>query len=114
MLPICPTDIGKLCFFIGDASREGFGGATQFPDGKITSREGLWDQKFAEGGSNLREAQNQVNHLLHEFIARRHDGCKLWAATNSSVWLAVWNKGLSSACNLFYLVLALKQEALQA
>ena len=38
MLPICPTYVGKLCFFIGDASQEGFGGATQFPDGTFTSR----------------------------------------------------------------------------
>jgi hypothetical protein len=40
-----------------------------------------------------------------------HDSCKLWAATDNSVWLAVWNKGLSSARHLFYLVIALKQEA---
>jgi hypothetical protein len=59
----------------------------------------------------LREAQKQENHLLHENIAGRHDGCKLWTATNNSLWLAVWNKGLSSAHHLFYLVLALKQEA---
>jgi hypothetical protein len=66
MLPICPTEVGKLCFVIGDAPQEGFVGATQFPGGTITSREGCWDQKFAEGGSNLREAQNQVNHSPHE------------------------------------------------
>jgi hypothetical protein len=41
----------------------------------------------------------------------KHDGCKVWAATNNSVWSAIWNKGLSSARYLFYLVLALKQEA---
>jgi hypothetical protein len=53
MVPICPTDKGKLWFFVGDASQEGFGGATQYPDGVISSQEGLWDPKFAEGGSNL-------------------------------------------------------------
>jgi hypothetical protein len=37
MLPICPTDIRKLCFFIGDASQEDFGGDTQLSDGTITS-----------------------------------------------------------------------------
>ncbi len=59
----------------------------------------------------MREAQNQVNHLLHEIRMGMHDGCKVWAATDNSVWLAVWNKGSSSARHLFYLDLALKQEA---
>ncbi len=111
MVPIHPTNKGKLRFFVGDASREGFGGATQYPDGVVSSREGLWDPKFTEGGSNLQEAQNQVNHLLQEIREGLHDGCKVWVATNNFFWLAVWNKGLSSACHLFYLVLALKQEA---
>ena len=75
------------------------------------SREGLWDPEFAEGGSNLHEAQNQVNHLIAEIQAGLHDGCEVWEATNNSVWSTVWNKGLSSAQHLFYLVLALKQEA---
>ncbi len=109
MVPMHPTDKGKLCFFVGDASREGFSGATQFPDGMVTSREGLWDPNFAEGGSNLREAQNQVNHLLQEIQMGKHDGCKVWAATDNRVWSAVWNKGSSLARHLFYLVLALKQ-----
>jgi hypothetical protein len=111
LVPGRPTDKHKLRFFVGDTSREGFGGATQFPNGLVSSREGLWDLMFAEGGSNLREAQNQVNHLLSEIRAGLHDGCKVWAATNNSVWSAVWNKGLSSARHLFYLVLTLKQEA---
>ena len=66
MVPIRPTDKHKLRFFVGDASREGFGGATQLSDGTIFTREGLWEPDFAAGGSNLREAQNQVNHLLQE------------------------------------------------
>ena len=57
-----------------------WGGVTQYPDGTLTSREGLWDLQFAEGGSNLREAQNQVNHLLLEIRGGKHDGCEPWAA----------------------------------
>ena len=56
MIPIQPTDRGKLRFYCGDASPEGFGGATQYPDGTFLAREGLWDPQFADGGSNLREA----------------------------------------------------------
>jgi hypothetical protein len=91
--------------------REGFGGSTQYPDGLVSSREGLWDPEFSEGEFNLREAQNQVNHLIAEIRAGFHDGCEVWAATDNSVWSAVRNKGLSSARHLFYLVLVLKQEA---
>jgi hypothetical protein len=97
MVPLRPMDKGKLCFFVRDASREGFGGATQFPDAMVATREGLWDPEFAKGGSNLREAQNQVNHLLQELQMGKHDGCEVWAATNNSVWSAVWNKGSSLA-----------------
>jgi len=53
MTPIRPTDKRKLRYFVGDASREGFGGATQYPRGDLVTREGLWDSEFAEGGSNL-------------------------------------------------------------
>ncbi len=84
---------------------------TQYPDGVVSSWEGLWDPKFAKGGSNLQEAQNQVNQLLQEIREGLHNGCKVWPATNNSVWSAIWNKGLFSARHLFYLVLALKQEA---
>ena len=111
MIPIRPTDRGKLRFYCGDASREGFGGVTQYPDGTLSMREGLWDPQFADGGSNLREAQNQVNHLFHEIRAGKHDGCEVWVATDNSVWSSVWNKGMSKARHLFYLVLTLKQEA---
>ncbi len=111
MVPVQPMDKGKCRFFVRDASREDFGVATRFSEGIVLSREGLWDPNFVEGGSNLREAQNQVNHLLQEIRMGKHDGCKVWAATNNSVWSAVFNKGSSSARHLFYLVLALKQEA---
>ncbi len=60
-VPIQPTEKRKFRFYIGDMSREGFGGMTQLPDGTIVSREGLWESGFAQGGSNLQEAQNQVN-----------------------------------------------------
>jgi hypothetical protein len=74
MVPLWPTDKGKLCFFVRDASREGFGGATQFPDATVATHKELWDPDFAKGGSNLREAQNQVNHLLQEIRMGKHDG----------------------------------------
>ncbi len=111
MVSIRPTNKRKLRYYVRDASWEGFGGATQYPKGGLISQEGLWDSEFAKGGSNLREAQNQVNHLLQEIRAGKHDRCKLWAATNNSVWSAIWTKGMSNAWHLFYLVLSLKQEA---
>jgi hypothetical protein len=111
MVPIRPTNKRKLRYYAGDASREGFGGALQYPGTGPTVREGLWDPEFANGSSNLREAQNQVNHLLHEIRAGYHDGCEIWAATDNSVWSTVWTKGMSNARHLFYLVLALKKEA---
>jgi hypothetical protein len=72
---IRPSSASKFRYYVGDASREGLGGATQFPDGTIKVRRGVWDAGFAQGGSNLREAQNQVNHLLNEVRAGLHDGC---------------------------------------
>jgi hypothetical protein len=53
MVPLRPTDKGKFRYYIGDASQEGFGGAKQFSDGTIASREGLWEPEFAQGRSNL-------------------------------------------------------------
>jgi len=113
VVPIRPTDRNKLRYYGGDASAEGFYSTTQYPDGHVESREGLWDERFAEGGSNLREAQNQVNHLLGEVKAGKHDGCELWCVTDNAVWSSVWQKGMSSAKHLFKLVLELKQECLQ-
>jgi hypothetical protein len=103
-----PSSASKYRYYVGDASREGLGGATQYPDGRITGRRGVWDPVFAEGGSNLREAQNQVNHLLSEVQLGLHDGCALWAFTDNAVWSAVWRKGLSTSRLLFKLVLRLK------
>ena len=51
---------------VGYASAEGFAAGTQYPDLMIEDRDGLWRPDFAVGGSNLREAQNIVNHLLYE------------------------------------------------
>ncbi len=86
MVPLRPTDKGKLRFFVGDASQEGFGRATRFPDTTVAMRKGLWYPDFAKGGSNLREAQNQVNHLLGEILMGKNDGGEVWAAL---VWSAI-------------------------
>jgi hypothetical protein len=107
---IRPASAHSYRYYVGDASREGLGGATQFPDGSIKGRRGVWNADFAEGGSNLREAQNQVNHLIREIRAGMHDGCELWAFTDNGCWSAVWLKGLSTAKHLFELVLKLKIE----
>jgi hypothetical protein len=107
---IRPASASQFRYYVGDASAEGLGGATQFPDGTIRGRRGVWDPKFAEGGSNLREATNQVNHLIREIRTGIHDGCELWAFTDNAVWSAVWLKGLSTAKHLFDLVLRLRIE----
>jgi hypothetical protein len=107
---IRPASATQYRYYIGDASAEGFGGVTQFPDGTIRGRRGLWDAKFAEGGSNVREAINQVNHLIREIRSGIHDGCALWPFTDNAVWSAVWLKGLSTAKHLFNLVLELRIE----
>ena len=105
-----PASSTSYRYYVGDASREGLGGATQFPDLSIRGRRGVWEPSFADGGSNLREAQNQVNHLIQEVRAGLHDGCEVWAFTDNGCWSAVWLKGLSTAKHLFRLVLRLKIE----
>jgi hypothetical protein len=107
---ICPSSANKFRYYVGDASAEGFGGATQFPNGTIRGRRGVWSSEFAAGGSNLREAQNQANHLLNEIRSGLHGGCALWAATDNGVFSAVFLKGMSQAIHLFKLVLLLKLE----
>ena len=107
-VPIRPTDINKLRYVIGDASAEGFGAGTQYPDLVFEGRDGLWLTDFAEGGSNLREAQNLANHLLADIRAGKYDGCEVWTATDNAVWSYVWTKGLSTAKHLFGLVLELR------
>ena len=109
--PLRPSDGRKVRYTVGDASAEGFGAGTQYPDGRLIGRDGLFQTEFAKGGSNLREAQNQVNHLLDDIKAGLHDGCEVWCATDNAVWSAVWNKGLSTARHLFNLVLQLRLEA---
>ena len=109
--PIRPTDPGKFRIVIGDASAEGFGAGTQYPDLSFEAREGLWLESFAEGGSNLREAQNIVNHLLREIRSGKHDGCEILQPTDNAVWSYVWTKGMSTAKHLFNLTLELKVEA---
>ena len=63
---------------------------------------------FADGGSNLREAQNFGNNLLHEILDGNHDGCALWAGTYNAVWSVVWRKGMSSVKHLYKIALDLK------
>jgi hypothetical protein len=109
-VPVRPTDAGKIRYVIGDASAEGFGFSTQYPDGTLETRDGLWADEFAQGGSNLREAQNQVNQLLADVRSGKHDGCEVWGIADNEVWSLVWNKGLSSARHLFNLVLELRVE----
>jgi len=108
MIPLRPTDSHKIRYTVGDASAEGFSIATQYPDTTISFRDGLWSEAFAEGGSNLCKAQNFGNHLLHEVLASKHDGCAVWAGTDNAVWSAVWNKGMSSVKHLFNIALNLK------
>lgn len=110
MVPLRPSEAHKLRYIVGDASAEGFSIVTQYPDMKLTSRDGMWDEVFAEGGSNLREAQNFANHCLNEIRSGMHDGCSLWAATDNAVWSAVWHKGMSSVKHLFKLAVDLRVE----
>ena len=110
-VPVRPSDRGKLRYHAGDASAEGFAAGTQYPNQVLEGREGLWQPDFALGGSNLREAQNIVNHLLTEIKQGRHDGCEIWSASDNAVWSAVWHKGMSSAKHLFNLVLDLRLAA---
>ena len=111
MVPIRPTDAHKLRYVVGDASAEGFSIATQYPDLTLKTRDGLWEDEFAEGGSNLREAMNFCNHLLQEIRADEHDGCVIWAATDNDVWSHVWHKGMSTTKHLFNMAVDLRIEA---
>jgi hypothetical protein len=108
MVLLRPIDVHKLRYTVGDASAEGFFIATQYPDATLDSRGGLWDETFAQGGSNLREAQNFGNHLLIKVKAGKHNGCAVWAFTDNAVWSAVWNKGMLSVKHLFRIALDLK------
>ena len=65
------------------------GGGMQFNNHHMEEVHGLWLPDFAEGGSNLREAQAQANHLLGDVRAGRHGGCEVWGLTDNSVWSAV-------------------------
>ena len=84
-VPVRPTDRGKVRYHAGDASAEGYAAGTQYPDLSFEGRDGLWRKDFAAGGSNLREAQNIVNHLLLEVREGKHDGCEVWSATDNAV-----------------------------
>jgi hypothetical protein len=105
---IRPTEKNKIRYACGDASAEGFAQAVQYPDLTIDERDGLWLPEFAEKSSNLREALNIANHLKHDIMQGKHDGCELWQATDNAVWAAVCNKGMSSARHLFELLVEIK------
>ena len=113
MVPIRPTSSHKLRYLLGDASAEGFAIATQYPNGRVEFKDGLWLEELSDGGTNLREAQNHVNYLLASIKEGKHDGCEIWAGTDNAVFSAVWHKGMSSARHLFNLVLELKVECLK-
>ena len=85
MVPLRPAEAHMLRYIVGDASAEGFSIVTQYPDLALDCRDGLWDESFAERGSNLREAQNFANHCLVEIKSGKHDGCSLWVATDNAV-----------------------------
>lgn len=110
-VPVRPMDQGKLRYHVGDVSAEGFAAGSQYPDLMLEGRDGLWRPDFAVGGSNLREAQNIVNHLLTEIKQGCHDGCEVWLASSNAVWSAVWHTGMPSAKHLFNLVLDLRLAA---
>ncbi|KAL3774206.1 hypothetical protein ACHAWO_008804 [Cyclotella atomus] len=97
VFPIRPTDKSKVQYACGDASREGFANATQYPNLVIDDIE--------TESSNLREALNIANC---DVAAGRHDGCELWQATDNAVCLAVCNKGMSSVRHLFDLLVDIK------
>jgi len=110
MVPLRSAEAHMFRYVVGDASAEGFSIATQHPDLSLECRDGLWEDEFAEGGSNLREAQNFANHCLAEIRAGKHDGCTLWVATDNAVWSAVWHKGMSTVKHLFKLAVDLRVE----
>jgi hypothetical protein len=103
--PIRPTDKSKVRYACGDASREGFANATQYPNLVIDDRDGLWLPEISQESSNLREALNIANR---DIAAGRHDGCELWQATDNAVCSAVCNKGMSSVRHLFDLLVDIK------
>lgn len=109
-IPIRPTDKHKFRIVIGDASAEGFGVGTQYPDLEFEGRDGLWTKEFGGKPSNLREARNIANHLLRDIRAGKHDGCEVWLCTDNLVFSLVLNKGLSSARHLFEIVLDIRVE----
>ena len=78
-------------------SAEGFGSGVQYPDLMFEGRDGLWNLKFALGGSNLSKGQTMTNHSLMEIKPGKHNGCEFWCFTDNSVWSYVLTIGLSTA-----------------
>lgn len=111
LAPIRPEEASMVRIAVGDASAEGFGYGTQFPEEEVVLRDGLWDEVFSFKSSNLREATNIGNNLLRDIESGVHDGCEVWVAVDNAVWSAVWNKGMSSARDLFNLVVDVRVAA---
>lgn len=63
--PIRPTDARKIRYLVGDASAEGFGMATQYPNMEIDIEDGLWTEEFSENSSNLRKAASRQPSHVH-------------------------------------------------
>ena len=42
LAPLQPTHVHKIRYTVGDASAEGFGVGTQYPDLEFEGRDGLW------------------------------------------------------------------------
>ena len=53
LVPLRPTDVHKIRYTVGDASAEGFGVGTQYPDLEFEGRDGLWLPEFAEGPARI-------------------------------------------------------------
>mmetsp|Transcript_5950 Transcript_5950/g.13021 ORF Transcript_5950/g.13021 Transcript_5950/m.13021 type:complete len:1140 (-) Transcript_5950:4782-8201(-) len=111
VVEVRPREANMLRYIVADASAEGFGYGTQFPEMQFVEREGMWTPEFGDSSSNLREATNIAHNLKRDIESGMHDGCELWCGTDNAVWSAVWNKGMSTARALFYLMVDIKQAA---
>ena len=91
MDPLCPIYAHKLQYRVGDAltKAKGFLIATHCADLTVSFYDGLRDESYVFGGSNLRKDQQFGNHLLYEVQAGIHDGCAVWVGTNNVVCLVV-------------------------
>lgn len=106
--PIRPMEKNMVRYACGDDLAEGFAQAVHYPDLSIDEHDCLWLPEYLEKSSHLREASNIANHLKEDIKAGKHDGCKVWQATDNAVWSAVCNKVMSSVGHLFDLLVDIK------